>query len=85
MSDLRVQFGQRLRALRIERGMTQEDLAKVTGFSTAFISQMERGINAPSFESLEMLAKALDKDVMELFDFRGAKSSEKSRMQQRSE
>lgn len=74
MSDLRVRFGRRLRELRIERGMTQEDLARVTGFSTAFISQMERGINAPSFESLEVLATALDVDVKEFFDFRDVKS-----------
>lgn len=69
MSDLRVRFGRRLRELRIERGMTQEDLARVTGFSTAFISQMERGINAPSFESLESLARALDVSVKDLFEF----------------
>lgn len=76
MSELRVQFGRRLRELRIERGMTQEDLAKVTGFSTAFISQMERGINAPSFESLESLARALDVPVKDLFDFKDMSASE---------
>lgn len=83
MSELRVQFGRRLRELRIERGMTQEDLAKITGFSTAFISQMERGINAPSFESLEVLAKALDVVVSELFEAEDAGASEGKRIRPR--
>jgi transcriptional regulator with XRE-family HTH domain len=69
MTQLRTQFAERLKTLRIEKQLTQEQLAKLTGLSTSFISSMERGINAPSFETLESLAKALDVLVKDLFDF----------------
>jgi transcriptional regulator with XRE-family HTH domain len=68
MTQLRTQFAERLKTLRIEKQLTQEQLAKLTGLSTSFISSMERGINAPSFETLESLAKALDVPVKDLFD-----------------
>jgi transcriptional regulator with XRE-family HTH domain len=69
MTQLRHCFAQRLRALRMARQLTQEDLAQRTGLSVNFISAMERGINAPSFETLETLAKALEIPVKDLFDF----------------
>ena len=69
MSNLRVQFGRRLKALRIEREMTQEDLADAADVSTVFISSIERGKYAPSFDSLEKLARALDVSVKDLFEF----------------
>jgi transcriptional regulator with XRE-family HTH domain len=69
MAQLRSQFANRLKALRIEKQLTQEELAEITSLSTSFISSMERGINAPSFETLESLAKALDVPVRGLFDF----------------
>ncbi len=37
--------------------------------SIEFISNMERGINAPSFETLEKLSVALDLPVSEFFNF----------------
>ena len=67
MPSLRIQFGQRLRALRRERGLTQEQLAEMAHLSVDFISLVERGINAPSFENIEQLAKILKVPVAELF------------------
>lgn len=69
MTQLRSQFAKRLKTRRIEKQLTQEELAEITGLSTSFISSMERGINAPSFETLESIAKALDVSVKDLFDF----------------
>lgn len=83
MSELRIKFARRLRTLRVEREMTQEDLAKAAGLSTVFVSNMERGINAPSFESLEDLAKALDVSVKDLFDFDDVGASEGKRVRLR--
>jgi transcriptional regulator with XRE-family HTH domain len=65
---LRMIFGKRLKALRLERQTTQDELAQRTGLSTSFISSLERGINAPSFESLETLAQALGVRVRDFFD-----------------
>jgi transcriptional regulator with XRE-family HTH domain len=49
--------------------LTQENLAKMLGLSTSFVSNLERGVNAPSFETLEGIAKALEVSVKDLFDF----------------
>lgn len=67
MSDLRVQFGRRLRMLRRQRDMTQEQLAEAAGISVDMLSNIERGVNAPSFETLEKLSQALNVSVSELF------------------
>jgi transcriptional regulator with XRE-family HTH domain len=69
-SPLRRQFGIRLKAIRLERGLTQEELAELVGISVDFLSLIERGINSPSFEVLDRMARRLDLQVRELFDFR---------------
>ena len=66
---LRAKFGRRLRQLRRQKDLTQEQLAEALGVSTEFVSNMERGINAPSFETLEKIANALDVTVSVLFSF----------------
>ena len=70
MPSLRKDFGHRLLAIRHERGMTQEQFAEKVGISVDFLSLIERGINAPSFETIEQMAKRLRVPVMVLFDFR---------------
>ncbi len=47
--------------------MTQEYLAETAGVSVDMLSNMERGINAPSFETLERLTRALGISIHELF------------------
>ena len=69
MSTLRLRFGERIRELRALKGLTQEELAEAVGVSTDFISLIERGQRAPSFENLERLAEALGVKVAGLFDF----------------
>lgn len=71
MSDLRKQFGKRLKRLRLQAGYTQEKLAEEVGISVDFLSLMERGINAPSFDNLEKLANSLGISIQELFEFKG--------------
>jgi transcriptional regulator with XRE-family HTH domain len=68
--SLRRQFGFRLKAIRLERQLTQEQFAELVGISVDFLSLIERGINAPSFEVLEHMARCLRLHVRELFDFR---------------
>ena len=71
MGELRVLFGRRLRHLRRNKDITQEQLAELTGISVDMLSNMERAINAPSFETLERLAEVLGCEVKDLFDFTG--------------
>jgi transcriptional regulator with XRE-family HTH domain len=70
MASLRAKFGIRLRGIRRERELTQEQFAELMGISVDFLSLIERGINSPSFEVLEKMEAALKMPVRELFDFR---------------
>jgi len=67
--SLREDFGNQLRAIRQYRGLPQERFAELVGISVDFLSLIERGINAPSFETLERMAKRLKVPVKSLFDF----------------
>lgn len=69
MSDIKKSFGKRLRKLRRNSDITQEELAEKIGMSSNFISQLERGINAPSFDVLAKLAEVFQVPVKDLFDF----------------
>ncbi len=69
MASLRKDFGNRLLAIRREHKLTQEQFAEHVGISVDFLSLIERGINAPSFETIEQMAKSLRVPVKALFEF----------------
>jgi transcriptional regulator with XRE-family HTH domain len=69
VATLRKQFGARLRQIRAQRRMTQERFAETLNLSVDFLSLMERGISAPSFETLERIAKRLRVPIADLFTF----------------
>jgi transcriptional regulator with XRE-family HTH domain len=53
-------FGQKLRQLRIEKGLTQQELAEKLGYKTnSYISDVESGHFIPSRKKLKKIAKAL--------------------------
>ncbi len=67
MEDLRVAFGSHVRALREERGLSQEALAARGDFHWTYISEVERGKRAPSLDVIGRLARALGVTPSELF------------------
>lgn len=69
MTELKKQFGNRLKQLRRRRSITQEQLADLADLSVESISNIERGVFAPKFENLEKLAQVLKVDVKTLFEF----------------
>ncbi|MCH8163451.1 MAG: helix-turn-helix transcriptional regulator [Proteobacteria bacterium] len=69
MGQLKEDFGKRLRALRVESDITQEQLADDVGLTVESISNIERGIFGPKFENLEKIARSLNIPVKELFEF----------------
>jgi transcriptional regulator with XRE-family HTH domain len=52
--EVKQAFGLALRALRISRGLTQEDFALVS--SRTFLSSLERGIKGATIEKVDELA-----------------------------
>ena len=61
-------FAANLKAVRAERGWSQEDLSRATGLHTTAISKVERGTRAPRFPTIVALAEALDVPAGRLFD-----------------
>jgi transcriptional regulator with XRE-family HTH domain len=75
VATLRKLFGKKLRAFRKERQMTQEEFAELLNISVDFLSLVERGLSAPSFESIEVFSITLGIPVRDFFDFAPEKPS----------
>jgi len=62
-------LGDMLKKLRVERGLTQEQLGKRVGVSDAYITMLESGTRKnPSLPLLKRLAKALKVKVGRLLE-----------------
>lgn len=60
-------FGQKLKKLRREKGMSQQELVKKLGYVTnSYVSEIEKGNFIPSKEKLKKIAKALRVPFREL-------------------
>lgn len=66
MNEKLIAFGQRLKQLREERGLSQEGLADRAELDRTYISLLERGKRNPGLMNLLRLASALGIDVSEL-------------------
>ncbi|ADO44271.1 probable transcriptional regulator (plasmid) [Ketogulonicigenium vulgare Y25] len=60
--------GDALRARRIALGITQRVVADQAGLTTGFISQVERGLTAPSLSSLHAISKVLGLSPLQFID-----------------
>lgn len=63
--NITVQFGQRVRKLRLEAGLSQEAFADKCGLDRTYISGIERGVRNPT---LEVIAVRSDLKLKDLFD-----------------
>jgi transcriptional regulator with XRE-family HTH domain len=57
--DVRKRVGLNLKRLRLERELSQEDLAFESGLHRTYISGVERGVRNPTILVLEEIAAAL--------------------------
>jgi transcriptional regulator with XRE-family HTH domain len=64
--DMRKLVGRNVKRIRQEKGLTQEQLAELSGFSQQYISGLEQGQRNPTIVSLYELATALGVSHMEL-------------------
>ena len=60
-------IGDRLRALREEKKLSQGDIEKRTGLLRCYISRVENGHTVPAIETLEKMARALEIPMYQLF------------------
>ena len=60
-------IGERLRALREQKKLSQGDIEKRTGLIRAYVSRVENGHTVPAVETLEKFARALEVPMYQLF------------------
>ncbi len=59
-------FGEKIRFLRKEKGLKQDELAFLSKISPSYLSAIERGITDTTISTLKRLAKALNVESHEL-------------------
>ena len=70
-------IGEKIRAIRKSKGITQKDLAIAMGVSASMIGQYEVGIRSPKIETLKKIAQALGVDVNALLDLSSPNAEER--------
>jgi transcriptional regulator with XRE-family HTH domain len=62
------QFGECVRALRTEAGLSQVEFGERCGFYQTYLSRIENGHANPTLNAIEVIANALGMTVFDLFD-----------------
>lgn len=62
-------LGARIKSIRETKKLTQEKLSEKVDINPVYLSNIERGMANPTLDLFLRLAKALDVEMWELFDF----------------
>lgn len=62
-----MEIGSKIKDLRVQKGLTQEELADRTELSKGFISQLERDLTSPSIATLVDILQCLGTDIATFF------------------
>ena len=73
---IKQELGQKIKRMRVNRGLTQEQLAEIVNISQRTLSGIEIGENFVTAETLDKLIKALNTTSEELFATNHLKNSE---------
>lgn len=66
--NIEIRFGQTIRALRQQKGLTQEKLGELAGLNQSYVGDIERGERNPSLRTINNLCRALGLSVSETFN-----------------
>jgi transcriptional regulator with XRE-family HTH domain len=67
-ADIAVRFGERVRALRKQTGLSQEAFAAKCGLDRTYISGIERGKRNVSLRNIQIIARALGISMSQLME-----------------
>ena len=62
-------LGKALKAIRLNKGMTQETLAEKVGIHPTYVGKLESGKNNVSVKMLFKISRALGTKLSDIFDF----------------
>ena len=65
--DIKEKFGENLKRLRLEKGISQESLALKADLDRTYIPSIEKGLRNVSIIVVEKLATALNSNISEFF------------------
>lgn len=65
--DIKIVVGWNLRRLRVDQGLSQDDLALEAELERAYIGHIERGSKNPTVVTLDKLAKTLNSEITDFF------------------
>ncbi|MDO9260393.1 MAG: helix-turn-helix transcriptional regulator [Flavobacteriaceae bacterium] len=65
-SEILIKFGERVRDLRIQKGLSQEQLAHIVNVHRTYIGMIERSEKNITLLNIEKIAKGLNMSVHEL-------------------
>ena len=68
MEDIKVNFGKRVKQLRVSNGYSQEKLAEISDLDRTYIPGIEAGKRNVSLEIINKLAKAFEIEIHKLFE-----------------
>jgi transcriptional regulator with XRE-family HTH domain len=66
--EILIKFGQRVRHLRKEKNLSQEELSFKADLHRTYIGMIERAEKNITLVNIEKIAKALNVDIKELFN-----------------
>ena len=69
MDNIKVLFGKKIKEYRKKKSLTQAQLAEFVNVDDKHISCIESGKNFPSADLIERLAKALEIEPKDMFEF----------------
>jgi len=66
--DVKIKFGRKIKDLRSQKGLSQEDFADICNLDRTYISGIERGKRNVSLKNIEIIANALGVHISKLFE-----------------
>lgn len=69
VNDVNVKVGLMIKKYRMSKGLTQEELSFEAGLHRTYIGHVERAEKNITIKNVEKIAKGLNIDISELFDF----------------
>lgn len=75
-SEINKKLGERIKYLRMQRGLSQEKLAEAIDIATTSLSYVETGRGFMTLVTLEKLARALNVELSEIFQFSSLQTTE---------
>ena len=67
--SIQIQVGKRIQKIRIEKNISQQDLAAKCNFEKSNMSRLEAGRANATLSTLETVSRALGIEIVELFKF----------------